>query len=134
MAAGAVLSTGIWTPARADDDNDGVEEGRCGQPLPIIHTQPNTFGTPTHFYFPGPVDGSAFQTDPRGTHPEGRDPSTITNFSGFVGQVDLNFSGMAMDTKTGVKASYDFHTDTRFMKGQFVFSDQKIHQGTFAFM
>jgi hypothetical protein len=88
----------------------------------------------THFYFPGPIDGSAFSTDPRGTHSEGRVPSTITNFSGFVGQVDLTFSGMATDTKTGVKASYDFHTDTRFIKGQFVASDQKIHQGTFAFI
>jgi len=131
VAAGAVLGSGLWTPARADGDDDG---GRCGQPLPITHTQPNSFGTPTHFYFAGPIDGSAFSTDPRGTHSEGRDPSTITNFSGFVGQVDLTFSGMATDTKTGVKASYDFHTDTRFIKGQFVASDQKIHQGTFAFI
>ena len=137
--ASAVLSSGLWTPARADDDdhddNDHDDnEGRCGQPLPITHTQPNSFGIPTHFYFPGPIDGSAFPTDPTGTHAEGRDPSTITNFSGFVGQVDLNFSGMARDTKTGMKASYSFHTDTRFIKGQFVFSDQKIHEGTFAFI
>ena len=81
-----------------------------------------------------PIDGSAFPTDPRGAHPEGRDPSTITNFNGFVGQVDLTFSGMATDTKTGTKASYSFHTDTRFMKGQFVASNQKIHEGAFAFI
>lgn len=135
MTAGAALGTGIWTPALADDNNDDDDKGEnCGQPLPITHTQPNTFGTPTHFYFAGPIDGSAFPTDPRGAHPEGRDPSTITNFNGFVGQVDLTFSGMATDTKTGTKASYSFHTDTRFMKGQFVASNQKIHEGAFAFI
>jgi hypothetical protein len=132
MAAGAVLGSGLWTPARADDDDDDDHRGRCGQPLPITHTQGP--GGVVHSYFPGPIDGSAFPTDASGTHPEGRDPSTITNFSGFVGQVDLTFSGMATDTKTGTTASYTFHTDTRFLKGQFVASDQKIHQGTFAFI
>jgi hypothetical protein len=38
MAAGAILGSGLWTPARADDDDDD-QEGRCGQPLPITHTQ-----------------------------------------------------------------------------------------------
>jgi hypothetical protein len=133
MAAGAVLSSGLWTPARADDDDDDNHGGRCGQPLPITHTQGP--GGVAHVYFPGPIDGSAFPpTDALGAHSEGRDPSTITNFSGFVGQVDLTFSGLATDTKTGTKASYAFHTDTRFMQGQFVASDQKIHQGTFAFI
>jgi hypothetical protein len=132
IATGAVLGSGLWTPASADDDDDDNGGERCGQPLPISHLQGPT-GT-SHTYFPGPIDGSAFPTDALGTHAEGRDPSTITNFSGFVGQVDLTFSGMATDTKTGTKASYTFHTDTRFLKGQFVASDQKIHQGTFAFI
>src|SRR5262245_19425467 len=79
MAAGAVLGSGVWTTASADDEHD--ERSLCGQPLPITHTQPNPFGVPIHTYFPGPIDGSAFPlTDPLGTHPEGRDPSTITNF------------------------------------------------------
>ena len=128
MGAGAVLASGLWTPARADDDNT------CAVALPIVHTQTNTFGTPVHFYFPGPIDGSAFPTDPKGVHPEGRDPSTITNFSGFVGQVDLNFSGTATDTNTGAKANYSFHTDTRFMRGDFIGSDERKHTGAFAFI
>jgi hypothetical protein len=87
-----------------------------------------------HFYFPGPIDGSASPTDGTGTHPEGRDPSTITNFSGFVGQADLDFSGTATDIRTGAKANYTFHTDTRFIKGEFIASDQHRHHGTFAFI
>lgn len=131
MAAGATLSSGLWTPARADND-DG--SGQCAQPLPITHTQPGPFGLQLHNYFPGPIDGSAAATDPLGTHPEGRDPSTITNFNGVVGQVDLTFSGAALDTRTGAKATYSFHTDTRFMSGEFIASDQQRHRGAFAFI
>ena len=128
-AAGAALGSGLWTPARADDDNTRP----CAVPLPQVHTTAGPFG-PLHFYFPGPIDGSLAATDGTGTHPEGRDPSTITNFSGFVGQVDLTFSGTGTDTKTGAKATYSFHTDTRFMKGDFIGSDERMHSGAFAFI
>ncbi|PYK61825.1 MAG: hypothetical protein DME21_08070 [Verrucomicrobia bacterium] len=137
-AAGAVLGSGLWTPVRADrrhDENDENDdnESKCGVPLPIPHTTAGPFG-PLHFYFPGPIDGSAVATDATGTHTEGRDPSTITNFEGFVGQADLGFSGTAIDTHTGAKAAYSFHTDTRFMKGEFIGSDQRRHKGAFAFI
>ena len=128
-AAGATLGSGLWTPARADDDNTQP----CAVPLPQVHTTAGPFG-PLHFYFPGPIDGSLAATDATGTHPEGRDPSTITNFNGFVGQVDLVFSGTGTDTKTGAKAAYSFHTDTRFMKGDFLGSDERMHSGAFAFI
>src|SRR6266566_3835701 len=102
-AAGAALGSGLWTPARADDDNTRP----CAVPLPQVHTTAGPFG-PLHFYFPGPIDGSLAATDGTGTHPEGRDPSTITTFS--------------------------FHTDTRFMKGDFIGSDERMHSGAFAFI
>lgn len=127
--AGVVLGSGLWTPARADDDNTRP----CGVPLPQVHiTRPA--GPANHFYFPGPIDGSLAPTDGTGTHPEGRDPSTITNFAGVVGEVDLTFSGTATDTDTGAKAGYSFHTDTRFMRGEFIGSDQRRHEGAFAFI
>src|SRR2546421_1458291 len=129
LAASTALGSGLWTPARADSDED--DRGRCGRPLPIPHTQPGPFGLQLHIYFPGPIDGSAVATDSTGTHAEGRDPSTITNFSGFVGQVDLDFSGTAIDTRSGERAHYTFHTDTRFIKGEFIGSDQQRHKGTF---
>ncbi len=134
MAAGAGLGSGLWTAARAANDDEQGKSSLCGQPLPITHTQLNPFGVPIHTYFPGPIDGSAFPTDPLGTHPEGRDPSTITNFNGFVGQVDLVFSGTGTDTKTGAKAKYSFHTDTRFIKGEFIGADEQRHNGAFAFI
>ncbi len=130
--AGLVLGSGLRFPALADDEDvDGKET--CGLPLPLPHTTAGPFG-PLHFYFPGPIDGSAAPTDATGTHPEGRDPSTITNFEGFVGQVDLTFSGTGMDTKTGATAPYTFHTDTRFMKGLFIGSDERTRRGAFAFI
>jgi len=136
--AGVFLSSGLVTRARADDDqgdDEGKGEGgRCGQPLPIVYSHPAPFGATAHQYFPGPIDGSAIPTDPTGTHPEGRDPSTITNFAGVVCQVDAVFSGTGMDTTTGQQASYSFHTDTRFIKGQFIGSDEQIHRGAFAFI
>jgi hypothetical protein len=135
IAAGTVLGAGLWTPARADDGgDDGEGEGRCGQPLPIPYTHPTPTGGPIHHYQPGPINGAAAATDLFGTHPEGRDPSLITNFAGVVGEVDLIFSGTGMDTKTGAKATYTFHTDTRFMSGQFMGSDEQLHKGSFAFI
>jgi hypothetical protein len=131
-AAGAVLSSGLSNPARADEDHED-NTVRCAVPLPQPHTTAGPFG-PLHFYFPGPIDGSAAATDGTGTHPEGRDPSTITNFSGFVGAADLLFSGTATDANTGAKATYQFHTDTRFMKGEFIASDEQRHRGAFAFI
>ena len=127
LAAGAMLGSGLWTPARADDDNTA----RCAVALPIPHI---TTPPGQHFYFPGPIDGSASPSDSSGTHPEGRDPSTITNFNGFVGQIEAFFGGIGTDLKTGAKQPYGFHTDTRFIKGEFIASDQKSHKGTFAFI
>ncbi len=130
--AGAALGTGLWVPALA---NDSEERKSAGVPLPIPHDAvigPAPCGV--HFYFPGPVDGSPSSTDPTGTHAEGRDPSTIGNFKGVVGQVDLTFAGTGKDTQTGATAPYTFHTDTRFFKGDFIGSDQKRHSGTLAFI
>src|SRR5437667_397467 len=82
------------------------EESQCGSPglcdfpipIPHINTPPPGGG---HFYFPGPVDGSAAATDPSGAHPEGRDPSVIFNFKGFVGVEDLNLTGTGTELHTG---------------------------------
>jgi hypothetical protein len=130
--AGLLLGSGLRLAALANDEDD-EGKGTCGLPLPLPHTTAGPFG-PLHFYFPGPIDGSAAATDATGTHPEGRDPSTITNFEGFVGNVDLTFSGTGTDTKTGATAPYQFHTDTRFMKGMFIGSDERTRHGAFAFI
>ena len=122
--AGAVLGSGVWVPARADED-DGKRE--CGPALPIPHLTGKN-----HFFFPGPVEGAP-PSDPHFPN-AGFDPSTITNFEGFIGQVDLNFSGMGTNLKTGAFAPFNFHTDTRFMKGEFIGADERRHHGAFAFI
>jgi len=105
----------------------------CESPDPIPHLFTNPFGS-FHFFFPGPVEGTVTPTDPTGAHPDGRDPSLIYNFNGFIGQADLILTGIGTDLETGATAVYSFHTDMRFMKGVFVGTDGKTHKGAFAFI
>jgi hypothetical protein len=96
---------------------------------------PTAFG-PAHFFFPGHADGSFSSTDNEDGHvnPNGRDPSTVFDFDGFIGQAELILTGMGTDTTTGATAPYKFHTDMRFMTGKFVGTDRRVHNGTFAFI
>ena len=124
--AGLVLGSGLRLAARDDDEDEG-NRSRCKPvPRPIKH-----ISTPpgAHFFFPGPVDANP-TTSPN----TGHDPSIITDFSGVIGQADLNLSGTGTDLKTGASAKYDFHTDMRFMKGVFVGLDNEQHRGTIGFI
>ncbi|PYQ16045.1 MAG: hypothetical protein DMF80_06460 [Acidobacteria bacterium] len=141
-AAGVMLGSGLWTPVRSDDDDQGEngEQGEKGQvcpaadPIPHINKVPAAFGA-FHFFFPGPADGSTATTDPEGTtQPNGRDPSTIFDFDGVIGQADLELNGTGTDTTTMVSTPYRFHTDMRFMAGKFVGTDGRVHKGAFAFI
>ena len=141
-AAGGVLGSGLWTPARGahdDDDDEGRKAGRpCPEqdPIPHINQGPPSGIGGFRFFFPGPVDGSPAATDPEpaAAHAAGRDPSLIFNFEGVVGQADLTLTGTGIDTTTGATAKYGFHTDMRFMKGKFLGTDNRIHHGAFAFI
>src|SRR5262245_59255608 len=134
VAGGAVLLGSSISPNEA-----WAAAGPCGSPglcdfpvpIPHVNTPPPGGG---HFYFPGPVSGAAAPTDPSGAHPEGRDPSVIFNFKGFVGVGDFNLSGIGTDLTTGASAPYQFHTDTRFMHGVFVGTDGVERRGSFAFV
>jgi hypothetical protein len=129
--AGLLLGSGLRLSARADDDDEG-EHRKCKavpRPIPHINTPPGQ-----HFFFPGPVTGVAAPTDPSGAHPPGRDPSIITDFSGVIGQADLDLSGIGTDLNTGASATYDFHCDMRFMDGIFRGLDNEQHRGTIGFI
>ena len=140
VAGSAVLlSSSIPGKIRADDENEDEDDksscstGLCNFPVPIPHiNMPPPGGG--HFYFPGPVSGAAAPTDPSGAHPEGRDPSVIFNFSGFIGSADLTLTGTGIDLQTGAKTPYQFHTDMRFMHGKFVGTDLIERKGSFAFV
>ena len=130
-AGGAVLlSSSVPGKVWADD---GSSCGLCDFPVPIPHINVPPPGG-AHFYFAGPVDGSIVATDPSGAHPEGRDPSIIFNFKGFIGQADLVLTGTGTDLNTGATGPYQFHTDMRFMKGVFVGTDGTERKASFAFV
>jgi len=122
--AGLVLGSGVGLSAFAEDEDEGRKCNAVPRPIPHISTPPGT-----HFFFPGPVDASA-TTSPNNGH----DPSIITDFSGVVANADLILSGTGTDLKTGMSATYDFHTDMRFMSGVFVGLDHERHHGTIGFI
>ena len=127
--AGLLLGSGVRLSALADGEDEG-EHNKCKavpRPIPHISTPPGG-----HFFFPGPVEGAP-STDPHFPN-AGFDPSIITDFSGVIGQADLNFTGIGTDLNTGKSATYDFHTDMRFMDGIFVGLDNEKHRGTIGFI
>ncbi len=129
--SGAVmLSPGVAAELLAQDE---ASPGLCDYPVPIPHINVPPPGG-GHVYFPGPVSGAAAPTDPSGAHPEGRDPSLIFNFNGFVGLGDFDLSGTGIDLTTGATAPYTFHADMRFMDGVFVGTDGVQRRGAFAFV
>jgi hypothetical protein len=119
-ATGLALAAGLWTPTQAVTSTAGA-----GEPNPIPHLNPSPF-EPIHFSFPGPADS----TDPT----TGHDPSLITDFKGLIGGADLDLTGTGTDTTTGETAPYHFHTDMRFMKGEFVGTDGRHHRSAFLFI
>jgi hypothetical protein len=63
----------------------------------------------------------------------GAEPSTITNFNGFVGWAAVG--GMGTHTVTGQAPEHlPFEADVRFMRGEFVGADGRNHHGAFAFI
>lgn len=145
-AAGLVLGSGLWTPGRTDDEDDDRRDKhdrddrgihRCTitpDPIPHITIPPPAPCERVHFFFPGNVEGAPAPTDPTGPQPGGRDPSTIFNFDGVIGEADLDLTGTGTDTTTGESAPYGFHTDMRFMAGKFVGTDRRVHRGAFVFI
>jgi hypothetical protein len=63
----------------------------------------------------------------------GADPSTITDFNGFVGVADVQGTGTATNAD-GSTEPLKFDTDMRFMSGVYVAQDGKVHKGTFGFV
>ena len=74
-------------------------------------------GTDFHFTFFGP----------------GIDPSSITDFNGFVGVADVQGTGTATNPD-GSTETLLFDTDMRFMSGVYVGQDGAVHKGTFGFV
>src|SRR5713226_3249352 len=50
---------------------------------------------------------------------EGNEPSTITDFKGFVGVADVQGTGTGINTRTGFHETLHYDTDVRFMQGTY---------------
>jgi hypothetical protein len=76
-----------------------------------------------------PLPNPPFDTDPAHA-----DPSTITDFNGFVGLVFVGGQGTRRDLKTGQTSDLYWEVDMRFMAGEYVGMDGRHHHGTFGFV
>jgi len=89
-------------------------------PVPIPGASP-VLGGSYHVFGPGLID------------PVDAEPSTITNFDGFMGLAYLNGMVTQTNKQTGETDRYPFlNSDMRFMTGNFRGTDGSMHQGTFA--
>ena len=111
--------------ARAGPSLEVLEDRRLpsGTPIPIPGAIPNFHrdgGPDIHFQLPGPADNT-------NTRRVGGEPSTITDFNGFVGVAHVQGTGTDNHGNT-----LFWDADLRFMDGVFRGDDGEIHQGTFA--
>jgi hypothetical protein len=112
-ATAALLGAGLGLPMIAEAKSKPVVD-----PKPIPFTEDFGTGTPFHVRAPGVF------------HPADDEPSTITDFNGFVGIAFIQ--GTGRDTTTNEALLFD--VDMRFMDGLYVGVDGKHHQGTFGFI
>jgi hypothetical protein len=63
----------------------------------------------------------------------GLDPSSITDFNGFVGVADVQGTGTATNPD-GSTETLLYDTDMRFMSGTYVAQDGQVYRGTFGFV
>ena len=92
-------------------------------PIPISGSfNPGLGGPDIHFQLPGPADNT-------NTGRVGGEPSTITNFNGFIGVAHVQGTGT-----DGHGNSLLWDADLRFMQGDYRGVDGRLHNGTFAFV
>jgi len=106
---GAAMTAGLWMPALARAGTATTS----AEPRPIP-SNPALGGL--HFNLPG----------------VGNEPSTIFDFNGFVGISGIGGTGTAT-LADGSQRRLFFDVDNRFMKGEFVGLDGRMHHGTFGF-
>jgi hypothetical protein len=107
---GLVLSSGLWRPTLAHASSSG-----CVEPKPIPGEFPP--GSGLHAFLPSDVLGQITE------------PSTITDFNGFIGQAHVQGTG-----KDNTDPPLLFDADVWFMQGVFIGVDGRHHQGTFGFV
>ena len=113
-ALGSALATGLPAPAAAESL----------APVPIPGGSPALGG---NFHVFGPALP--------GFDPVDAEPSSITNFDGFVGLAYINGLVTRTNTTTNESQPLQFlNSDMRFMTGNYRGLDGKLHHGTFGFV
>lgn len=96
---------------------------RSSEPVPIPGGTP-LLGGSLHVFAPGP------DFDPLDA-----EPSTITDFNGFIGLAYISGMVTRTNTVTGEQQRLPFlNSDMRFMEGIYRGTDGRIHQGAFGFV
>jgi hypothetical protein len=114
IVVGGTIGSEMWVPR--------LVEGASFAPVPIPGGTPDLGGS-YHVFGPGAND------------PVDAEPSTITNFNGFVGLAFITGMVTRTNTSTGESLSLPFvNSDMRFMTGTFKGTDGRIHRGAFAFV
>ncbi|HEY6361134.1 MAG TPA: hypothetical protein VIX63_08520 [Vicinamibacterales bacterium] len=98
-----------------DAQFDGNIESCSPAPIPVPG-DPNLGGL--HLWLPVP----------------GVEPSAIFNFKGQVAVAEISGMGTLTNTNTGGESRLPFLADMRFMTGDYVGVDGKVHDGTFGFV
>jgi hypothetical protein len=122
-AATFAVGTGLLLP-RAD-------RASSRNPRPIPYGTQFLFPDPTVFH----VEAPGYPLPPPfDTTPATSDPSTITDFNGFVGLGYVGGFGTHRDLVTGKTASLYWEVDLRFMIGKYLGVDGQYHSGAFGFV
>jgi hypothetical protein len=114
-SVGAALGSRVWRPSLA-------EAHWAHEPVPIPRGT-SLLGGAFHVFGPGLID------------PIDAEPSTITDFNGFVGITFVSGEVTRTNAKTGEVRTLPFlDSDMRFMEGIFLGTDGRVHQRAFAFV
>ncbi len=127
VAAGAAFSAGVWIPGLAEakekDEKEKEKEKKSSQPVPIRGASPKLGG---NFHVFGPTPDGSFD-------PIDAEPSTITDFNGFVGLAYISGTVQRTNKRTReVRTLPMISSDMRFMTGVFRGVDGRFHRGAFA--
>jgi hypothetical protein len=113
---GSAIGSGLSRASRVEAANGP------GDPRPIPGGTP-VLGGGFHLFGPGIID------------PVDAEPSSITNFDGFVGLAYISGAVTRTNTATGEVLTLPFlFSDMRFMEGVFRGMDGQMHQGAFGFV
>jgi len=109
--------------AEAKEKDEKEKEKKSSQPVPIRGGSPKLGGS---FHVFGPTPGGSFD-------PIDAEPSTITDFNGFVGLAYISGTVQRTDKRTReVRTLPMISSDMRFMTGVFRGVDSRVHEGTLA--